>query len=301
MRIGIDVGGTKIEGLAIDTAGKTRFRERIPTPAGDYRATIAAIAGLVSRIDAETDSTATVGVGIPGAISPATGRVKNANSTCLIGQRMDADLSEAVGRDIRVANDADCFALSEAVDGAGAGFSSVFGVILGTGIGGGLVIGGSLLQGPNAISGEWGHNRLPARDEIDQTPVPQCYCGRLGCVETYLSGPSLSRRHLETTGNQMTVSEISEGAAAGDTGCERSLARYEEDLARALAMVINIVDPAAIVLGGGLSNLQRLYTNVPGLLSPHVFSDSIVTRLLPPKHGDSSGVRGAAWLWPAQD
>lgn len=303
MRIGIDVGGTKIEAIAIGPGGKTLFRERVSTPAGDYTRTIKSVASLIRKIENHIGRTGTIGIGIPGAISPETGLVKNANSTCLIGKRLDADLREALGRDIRVANDADCFALSEATDGAGADYSSVFGVILGTGVGGGLVIDGALVQGPNAISGEWGHNRLPApcpadRDDDAGAP-PTCYCGQTGCIESYLSGPALSRRHFDLTGKTRSPEEISSAAEAGDTGAKQTLVRYESDLARGLAVVVNIVDPAVIVLGGGLSNLTRLYANIPRLLERHVFSDTVRTALLPPKHGDSSGVRGAAWLWPA--
>lgn len=299
MRIGIDVGGTKIEGIAIGPDGETLFRDRIATPGSDYQKIVNAIADLVSRIETETGATGTIGVGIPGTISPESGLVKNANSTCLIGKPFDVDLCRALDREVRMANDADCFALSEATDGAGEGYSPVFGVILGTGVGGGLVIGGALLEGPNAIAGEWGHNRLPPADDDDPSPLPECYCGRAACIETYLSGPALSRRHTDATGETKSPEHIADAAAAGDRACESTLSRYEEDLARALAMVINIIDPAAIVLGGGLSNLDRLYRNIPGLLPRHVFSDSVRTRLLPPKHGDSSGVRGAAWLWPA--
>jgi fructokinase len=303
MRIGIDVGGTKIEGIAIGLTGETLFRERISTPVGDYPGTLKSVAALVRKIEEQTGQSGTIGVGIPGAISPDTGLVKNANSTCLIGERLDADLRDILDRDIRVANDADCFALSEAIDGAGADYASVFGVILGTGVGGGLVIGGTLVQGPNAISGEWGHNRLPALTSAgsssDDGAAPMCYCGRTGCIETYLSGPALSRRHFDLTGKMRSVEEISDAAETGNTDAQQTLMRYEEDLARGLAMVINIVDPAAIVLGGGISNLTRLYANIPRLLTPHVFSDTVHTALLPPKYGDSSGVRGAAWLWPA--
>lgn len=299
MRIGIDVGGTKIEGIAIGSAGETLFRERVSTPSGDYAETIVSIVALIRKIESELGQTGRIGVGIPGAISPDTGLVKNANSTCLIGERLDSDLRDALGSDIRIANDADCFALSEATDGAGAGYPSVFGAILGTGVGGGLVIGGALLQGPNAIAGEWGHNCLPGAVDGDTELPPACYCGRTGCIETFLSGPALSRRHFDETGKNRSPGQISAAAESGDMESERTLKAYEEDLARGLAAVINIVDPAAIVLGGGLSNLGRLYANVPSLLAPHVFSDTVRTALLPPKHGDSSGVRGAAWLWPA--
>lgn len=294
MRIGIDIGGTKIEGIALDSAGHTLFRERIPTPAGDYRGTVAAVRALVDRIEGNTNNTGSVGIGIPGAISPATGVVKNANSTCLIGQPLDRDLADALGREIRIANDADCFALSEATDGAGAAYPSVFGVILGTGVGGGIVIDGRQLSGPNAIAGEWGHNPMPGAG----TEARICYCGRTGCIETYLSGPALTADHFAATGQNMSPPDIAAAADRRDPDAETTMTRYETRLARALATVINIVDPAAVVLGGGLSGIGRLYRNVPELLPAYVFSDSVKTALLPPEHGDSSGVRGAAWLWP---
>ena len=294
MRIGIDIGGTKIEGIALDAAGSIVFRERIPTPAGDYGAIVAAVAALVERIERNTNNTGPVGIGIPGAISSASGLVKNANSTCLIGMPLDRDLALALARDVRIANDADCFALSEARDGAAAGFASVFGVILGTGVGGGIVIDGALLSGPNAIAGEWGHNPMPG--EVRAMPV--CYCGRPGCIETYLSGPGLSADHRGATGQTLSPPEIVAAAEGGNRDAEATMARYERRLARALATVINIIDPAAVVLGGGLSGIDRLYRNVPALLPLYVFSDTIKTVLLPPKFGDSSGVRGAAWLWP---
>lgn len=308
MRIGIDLGGTKTEGIAIGGAGETLFRDRVPTPAGDYAATIGAVAALVARIENETGQTGSVGIGIPGAISPATGLVKNANSTCLIGHPMADDMRRALGRDVRIANDADCFALSEATDGAGSGYGSVFGAILGTGVGGGLVIGGTLVSGPNAIAGEWGHNPLPAPDEAPARPEsgpkpgPEriCYCGRTGCIETYLSGPGLSAAYFAETGKNLSPDRIAANAEQGDRACERHLKRYERNLARGLSTVINIVDPAAIILGGGLSNLARLYDNVPKLLPDYVFSDTVRTLLLAPEHGDSSGVRGAAWLWPEE-
>jgi fructokinase len=267
-RIGVDLGGTKIEAIALDAAGREVFRKRIVSPRGDYAATIAAISGLVREA-----GEGTVGVGIPGALSRATGLVKNANSTWLIGKPLKQDLEKAIGREVRLANDANCFALSEAVDGAGAGAEVVFGAILGTGVGGGIVVRGQVLTGPNAIAGEWGHNPLPLPRPED-LPLRPCYCGRAGCIETYLSGPALER-----------------------DGGEAALGRYEERLARALAAVINLLDPDVIVLGGGVSNVGRLYASVPRLWQRHVFSDRVDTRLVPPKHGDSSGVRGAAWLW----
>ena len=301
MRIGIDIGGTKIEGIAIDQNGQILFRERISTPAGNYRATVSSVASLVDRIERDTGKSGSVGIGIPGALSPDTGLVKNANSTCLIGKPLASDLCDALYRTVRIANDADCFALSEATDGAGKGYPSVFGVILGTGVGGGLVIAGALVTGPNAIAGEWGHNTLTAGNDGTAHPPHPCYCGRTGCIETYLSGPSLTRQFFAETGSNAGPKEIAASAEQGDPQSNVVLEKYEHHLARALSMVINIVDPSAIVLGGGLSNLSRLYDNVPKLLSSHVFSDTVHTALLPPVHGDSSGVRGAAWLWPSPE
>ena len=284
MRIGVDLGGTKIEAIVLDGAREV-LRKRVATPRGDYAATIAAVAALVSEA-----GDGTVGVGIPGALSRVTGLVKNANSTWLIGKPLKQDLERALGREVRLENDANCFALSEAVDGAGKGAGVVFGVILGTGVGGGIVAHGRLLTGPNAIAGEWGHNPLPAPTAQD-LPPPGCYCGRAGCIETYLSGPGLCRDHERLTGATLNAEEIV--ALQGE-----SLKRYEERLARALACVINVLDPDVIVLGGGMSNVERLYTEVPRLWSRYVFSDQVATRLVRNCHGDSSGVRGAAWLWP---
>ena len=296
VRIGIDLGGTKIELAALDDAGAVVLRRRVPTPAGDYAATVEAVGALVDAADRELGAGAPVGIATPGAISLATGRIKNANSTCLNGQPLQEDLARRLQRPVRLANDANCFALSEAIDGAAAGARVVFGVILGTGVGGGIVVERRVLAGCNAIAGEWGHNPLPlptARDE----PLPACYCGRLGCVETYLSGPGMAALHAREHGERLSAEAIVEGAARGDRGCEATLAAYEERLARALAGVINVLDPDAIVLGGGLSNVARLYESIPRLWGVHVFSDAVRTRLLPPAHGDSSGVRGAAWLW----
>ena len=286
LRIGVDIGGTKIEALALDAAGREVFRKRIPTPRGDYEATVAAVVSLVAEAGAGT-----VGVGIPGALSRATGRVKNANSTWLIGRSLKEDLERALKREIRLENDANCFALSEAIDGAGQGARVVFGVILGTGVGGGIVVDGRVLTGANAIAGEWGHNPLPLPTEAD-LPLPPCYCGRFGCIETYLSGPGLARDHQQITGARLAPEEIV--SLQGE-----SLRRYEERLARALATVINLLDPDVIVLGGGMSNIERLYGEVPRLWGRHVFSDRVTTRLARHAHGDSSGVRGAAWLWPS--
>jgi fructokinase len=283
MRIGVDLGGTKIEAIALEGSCEV-LRRRVPTPRGDYAGTVAAVASLVHEI-----GKGRVGVGIPGAVSRVSGLVKNANSTWLIGRPLKQDLEKAIGREVRLENDANCFALSEATDGAGAGAEVVFGVILGTGVGGGIVVRGSVLTGPNAIAGEWGHNPLPAPAPED-FPLPACYCGRSGCIETYLSGPALARDHEEATGERLSAEQVA--ALGGD-----ALGRYEKRLARALASVINVLDPDVIVLGGGMSNVERLYTEVPRLWSKHVFSDHVATRLVRNTHGDSSGVRGAAWLW----
>lgn len=300
LRIGVDLGGTKIEAIALNGRGETLARRRIDTPAGDYPATVRAVAGLVAAVEAEAgtaDGVGAVGVGMPGAISPASGRVKNANSTWLIGEALDHDLSEALGRPVRLANDADCFALSEATDGAAAGAAVVFGVILGTGVGGGIVVNGRPVSGPNAIAGEWGHNPLPAPTD-DERPGPACYCGRAGCIETWLSGPGLAADHAHVTDATLTAAEIAARAEAGDNACAATLERHAARLAKALAGVINILDPHVIVLGGGLSNMAHLYRRVPELWGAHVFSDRVDTMLVAPVHGDSSGVRGAAWLWP---
>jgi fructokinase len=298
MRIGIDLGGTKIEAVALGDTGEELLRRRVAAPRGDYEATLATLGGLVATVERELGAQGTIGVGVPGTISPATGRMKNANSTWLIGRALDRDLAAALGRPVRLANDADCFTLSEASDGAAAGASPVFGVILGTGVGGGLAVGGQLLSGPNAIAGEWGHNPLPWPN-ADERPGPLCYCGLTGCIETFLSGPGLAADHLATTGDQLGAPKIVAEAAKGEPAAKATLARYEDRLARALASVINIVDPAVIVLGGGLSNIDSLYSAVPRLLPRYVFSDMVNTQLARAAHGDSSGVRGAAWLWPA--
>ena len=299
-RIGVDLGGTKIEVLALDGDGRELFRMRIPTPRNDYAATVAALVGLVEEAEKAIGSRASVGVGIPGALSRVTGLVKNANSTWLIGKPLEEDLERALGRDVRLENDANCFALSEAVDGAGRGAQVVFGVILGTGVGGGVVVDGRVLTGPNAIAGEWGHNPLPLPHGED-LPRPPCYCGRQGCIETYLSGPGLERDHRVATRLERSTHDIVAGARVGDAQCRATLARYEERLARSLAGVINILDPDIIVLGGGMSNVHSLYESVPRLWGKHVFSDRVETRLARHLHGDSSGVRGAAWLWGATE
>jgi fructokinase len=298
-RIGIDLGGTKIEGAALDPGGAVRARRRVPTPAGDYRGTIAAIVSTVAAIDREIGCQAPLGIGMPGAISPASGLVKNANSTCLNGRPLQQDLETALARPVRLANDANCFALSEAADGAGAGYECVFGAILGTGVGGGIAIGGRVLAGANAIAGEWGHNALPW-PRPDELPGPACYCGRAGCIETFLSGPGISADHRRRTGRDLDAAEIVRAAERGHHDSRASLARYADRLARALAMVINLLDPDAIVLGGGLSGITALYREVPQRWGRYIFSDRVDTRLLPPKHGDASGVRGAAWLWPLE-
>jgi fructokinase len=293
-RIGVDLGGTKIEAIALAGSGAEVFRRRVPTPRDDYRATLQAIAALVHEAEAVLGVRASVGVGIPGALSQVTGLVKNANSTWLIGKPLKRDLENTLGREVRLANDANCFALSEAVDGAGKGAQTVFGVILGTGVGGGVVVNGRVLTGPNAIAGEWGHNPLPRETDL---PLPQCYCGRAGCIETYLSGPAMTRDHAQATHEELSPHDIVARAQGGDARCVGTLERYEKRLARALALVINILDPDVIVLGGGLSNIERLYDRVPRLWAPHVFSDAVATRLARNVHGDSGGVRGAAWLW----
>lgn len=296
MRIGIDLGGTKIELIALAEAGGELLRRRAATPQGDYRATVLAVAQLVEQAEAELGRRGSVGVGTPGAVSRATGLMKNCNSTCLNGRPLQADLQAALGREVRLANDANCFALSEATDGAAAGARVAFGVIVGTGCGGGVVVNRRILTGANAIAGEWGHNPLPwPRD--DERPGSPCYCGKSGCIETWLSGPGLSRDLQAAAGPVLPAAEIAVRAAAGDAACEAAMQRYEDRLARGLAHVINILDPEVVVLGGGLSNVARLYDNVPRIWGRYVFSDVVATRLLPPRYGDSSGVRGAAWLW----
>ena len=296
MRIGVDLGGTKIEAIALDDDGRELARRRVATPRHDYDATIGAIASLVKAIEQETGREGSVGVGMPGALSPASGLVKNANSTWLIGRAIDRDLARALGRKVRCANDANCFALSEATDGAAAGARVVFGVIVGTGTGGGIVVDGRVLTGPNAIAGEWGHNPLPwPRDE--ERPGPPCYCGQSGCIETFLSGPGFARDYRESTGVELEAAEIAARAARGEDAAEAALARYEDRMARALAVVLNLLDPDVVVLGGGMSRVTRLYESVPRLWQAWAFSDRITTPLRPPLHGDSSGVRGAAWLW----
>ena len=303
LRIGIDLGGTKIEGLALSPDGEEVARLRIQTPK-DYERTLVAIQRLVSLIEDEAAAArgkaafGSVGVGIPGTLSPATRLVKNSNSTWLNGHAFDKDLEAIMGRPIRVMNDANCFALSEAADGAGVGAVVVFGVILGTGVGAGIVVDGLVLEGHQGISGEWGHNSLPW-PENGEWPGPACYCGRNGCIETYVSGPGMVRDHEEVTGQRLSTREIVARAAGGDDACRSTYGRYVDRLARGLASVINILDPEVVVLGGGMSNLPTLPEDVQRDLAPHVFTDRVATRILRNVHGDSSGVRGAAWLWPA--
>jgi fructokinase len=296
MRIGVDFGGTKIEAIAIDAHGVERCRRRIDTPRDDYDASVRAVAELVAAVEREVGARGTVGVGIPGTVSPATGLIKNANSTWLIGRPLHVDLAHAIGRDVRVANDANCFALSEAADGAAAGAAVVFGVILGTGVGGGVVVRGEVLVGANAVAGEWGHNALPWPD-ADEWPGPPCYCGRRGCIEVFLCGSGLQLAYA--TPQPPEARAIAAAAAAGDQRAAAAMATYVRRLAKALATVINLLDPDVIVLGGGLSNIDPLYTRVPEVWKDWVFSDRVDTRLVRNRHGDSSGVRGAAWLWPA--
>jgi fructokinase len=295
LALGIDLGGTKIEIIALAESGAVVLRRRRQSPRGSYEKTLDAVRDLVLEAEAELGQEGTVGFGTPGAISPATGLLKNSNSTWLNGRPLDRDLERHLERPIALANDADCLALSEATDGAAAGAPSVFAVILGTGVGGGLAIHGRVLSGPNAIAGEWGHNPLPW-PEPSELPGPPCYCGLSGCIETWLSGPGLARDYRAATGIARESPAIVAAAADGDAAAEAALCRYEDRLARGLATVINIVDPVTIVLGGGVSNLGRLYARVPAIWQRYVFSDTVRTGLLPPMHGDSSGVRGAAWL-----
>ncbi len=297
MRIGIDLGGSKIETLALDDEGVELSRRRSATPRGDYDGTIRVMVDHVAAIESETGRRGSVGVGMPGAESLATGLIKNANSVCLIGKPLAADLAAALDRPVRLANDANCFALSEATDGAAAGADSAFGVILGTGVGGGCVVGGRILVGVNGICGEWGHNPLPWPANGER-PGPPCYCGLKGCIETFLSSPGLARDYAAD--GETESSEIARLAEAGEPAARAAMERYCDRLARALSTVINILDPDVIVLGGGMSNIAVLYDSVPGRWGPYVFSDRIDTRLRPAKYGDASGARGAAWLWPKE-
>ena len=297
MLIGVDLGGTKIEAIALDDAGTVLCRHRIATPAGDYAATLNAIAELVFTVEREIKATGSVGIATPGSLSLKTGLIRNSNSTALNGRPLDQDISRILKRPIRIENDANCFALSEAIDGAAKGAESVFGVILGTGVGGGLIVRQRVVVGRNRIAGEWGHNPMPWPDP-DETPGNRCYCGQNGCIETFLSGPAIARQFRVATSRELSAREIARGAEAGDEQARMVIEKFEERLARALAHVVNIFDPDAIVLGGGLSNIQRLYRTLPRLIPIHVFSDAFDTPIVPPVHGDSSGVRGAAWLWP---
>ena len=296
LRLGVDMGGTKIEIIALDGSGDELLRRRVATPQGDYLGTVTAVAALVEEVENELGRRGSVGLGIPGAESASGGLIKNANSTCLIGKPLRRDLQTLLQREIRIANDANCFALSEAIDGAGLGAEIVFGVILGTGVGGGIVVRERVLTGVNHIAGEWGHNPLPVSEE-EELPPAACYCGRQGCVESWLSGPGLSADHQRHNGEMLSPQTIEDRAKQADAACAATLARYDRRLARALAQVVNILDPDVIVLGGGLSNMMRLYTDVPLLWSQYIFSDQVHTQLRRHQHGDSSGVRGAAWLW----
>lgn len=296
IRLGIDLGGTKIELIALAQEGGELWRKRVPTPQGSYAGTLDAMVSLVREAERALSAQGTVGIGTPGAISPASGLMKNSNSVCLNGRPLKEDIEVLLDRPVRIANDANCFALSEATDGAAAGAEVVFGVIIGTGCGGGVVVRGHVLGGPNAIAGEWGHNPLPW-PQAKELPGPACYCGKRGCIETWLSGPGLARDVHETSDLRLQPVEILHRAEMGDGVCDAALQRYEDRLARGLAQVINVLDPEVIVLGGGLSNMVRLYANVPQLWGRYVFSDVVQTRLVPAQYGDSSGVRGAAWLW----
>jgi fructokinase len=299
MRIGVDLGGTKIESIALAAEAVVAARRRIATPR-DYAATLDAIARLVGELEAETGRSGSVGIGIPGVVSRRTGLVKNANSTWLIGRPLQADLEHRLDRPVRLANDANCFTLSEAIDGAGQGAETVFGVILGTGVGGGIAIGGRIVDGPNQVAGEWGHNPLPWMTEEERSAAPACYCGKSGCIETFLSGPGFERDHARLAGAHRSSPDIVRGAAAGESSAVEAIRRYQDRLARGLAAVVNVLDPGAIVLGGGMSNLPDLADAVAARLPRYVFSDSVLTRVVLNRHGDASGVRGAAWLWPPE-
>ncbi|HUQ16114.1 MAG TPA: ROK family protein [Gemmatimonadales bacterium] len=298
MQIGVDLGGTKTEAIALAADTVVAARRRIPTPR-DYATTLDTITRLVAELESETGKSGTVGIGIPGVVSHATGLVKNANSTWLIGRPLQADLEQRLARPVRVSNDANCFALSEAIDGAGRDFERVFGVILGTGVGGGIAIRRRIHDGPNQIAGEWGHNPLPWMTDEEHTAAPPCYCGKHGCIETFLSGPGFELDYARLAGARRSSHDIVRAADAGDPHGVQALRRYEDRLARGLAAVINLLDPDAIVLGGGMSNLPDLASAASDLLPRYVFSDTVLTKVLPNVHGDSSGVRGAAWLWPS--
>lgn len=295
----MDLGGTKIEALALDDTGRELERRRVPTPAAEgYEAIVSAVRDLVLDVERAIGARASVGVGTPGAISPVSGLLKNSNTVVMNGRPLDRDLSAALAREVRMANDADCFALSEATDGAAAGAETVFGVIAGTGTGGGIVVHGRLVRGPNAIAGEWGHVPLPWASG-EELPGPDCYCGKRGCIETWLSGPGLAADHERASGERLAPADIVARAAAGDALARASLDRHADRFARALAVVIDVLDPHVIVLGGGISNLAHLYEAIPARWGRYVFGDAVLTKLVRARHGDSSGVRGAAWLWSA--
>ncbi len=296
MYIGVDLGGTKIEVVALSKDGAELCRVRVPTPQNDYQAGIKAICRLILDVENQVGKRGSIGIGIPGAISPATGLVKNANSTWLIGQRLDQDIAHVLKREVRVANDANCFAISEAIDGAGANYNCVFAVILGTGCGGGIAVGQKVMTGRHRISGEWGHNPLPWPTP-DELPGNVCYCGKRGCLETYISGSSIAREHTKTTGKMINLEKIITQMGAGDPAAKFTYDQFINRAARGLAMVVNILDPDVIVLGGGVSNVNEIYTDLPQELSKWVFSDVFDTPIRKAEHGDSSGVRGAAWLW----
>jgi fructokinase len=296
VRIGIDLGGSKIAGVVLDAAGRAIAEHRAAAPRHDYGATIKAVGDMVAHLEARAGAKGSIGIGMPGSLSPRSGLVQNANSTWINGRPFRRDLEAHLARPVRLANDANCFALSEAVDGAGAGAKSVFGVILGTGCGGGLVIAGRLVDGPRGIGGEWGHNPLPWA-EADEHPGPSCWCGRRGCMETWVSGPGLEADHARATGERLAAEAIAARAAAGEAAARASLDRHAGRLARGLASVVNVFDPEVIVLGGGLSNLAHLYEALPALIAPHVFADAPQVTVRPPRWGDAGGVRGAAWLW----
>jgi fructokinase len=295
LRLGVDIGGTKLEAAAVDSAGAIRARRRAHTPRS-YDALLAALAELVAAVEAEAGPCATIGAGHPGSLSPKNGLMRNANSVWLNGKPLDRDLAAALGRPVRLANDADCFALSEAADGAGAGLGVVFGVILGTGVGGGVVIGGKLLTGAQAIAGEWGHNPLPW-PRPDELPGPDCWCGKRGCLEAWISGPGLAAAHARASGTALAPEAIAAAARVGGGAARAALEDYADRLARGLAVVINVLDPHAVVLGGGMSNIDGLCDATAKRLPGYVFSDHVATRVVSHAHGDSSGVRGAAWLW----
>ncbi|NNF79906.1 MAG: ROK family protein [Rhizobiales bacterium] len=295
-RTGIDLGGTKIEIVVLAPSGDVLFEKRVATPAPDYHATVTLLNDLLGEAESVTQTKTSVGIGTPGSLSPKTGLLRNSNSVWMNGKPLAADINAAMAREVRIANDANCFALSEATDGAGQGARAVFGVIIGTGCGGGVVVDGHIVNGANGIGGEWGHNPLPWPDETE-FPAPECWCGRFGCQEVWFSGSGLRRDHLTITGDDLRGEEIVARAARADTACQATLARHANRLARGLACVCNLLDPEVIVLGGGLSNMPHIYADLPGLMEPFVFSDHVSTQIVAPVHGDASGVRGAAWLW----